>query len=244
MQQSLPIKARTGLCWEPRAYLPAADAISNRRCPHLSKPSLLNGNSSEVFMPAGDPHAEKAALRKRFLEMRRALTDTKTRSARIRRHLEFLKAYENAPMVMTYVSKPDEVDTHELIKDELERGRVILVPAALPDGELAWSRLQSFADLAPSRFDVLEPRPDGDSSSLSPFSNTSVVLVPGVVFSRTGFRIGHGGGYFDRFLSNFAGVPVGLAFECQVIDDLPREPHDRPVQWLITESGCVECRSA
>lgn len=195
-------------------------------------------------MPAGDPRAEKDELRKRFLKMRRALTHAETRSGHIRQFVESLDAYKAAPKILTYVSKPDEVDTHGLIECELERDRQVYVPAASQDGNLAWFRLHSLADLTPSRYGVLEPRPEDTMDPIATFPDTSVVLVPGVVFSRSGFRIGHGGGYFDRFLANFLGVPVGLAFACQVTDNLPRDPHDQPVRWLITEEGVVDCRSA
>lgn len=66
-----------------------------------------------------------------------------------------------------------------------------------------------------------------------------LLIVPGVVFSKQGYRIGFGGGYYDRFLANYRGITRSLAFECQIAASVPVEAHDLPVQGIYTESGFI-----
>ena len=71
--------------------------------------------------------------------------------------------------------------------------------------------------------------------------NIDLIVVPGVVFDRQGYRIGFGGGYYDRYLSDFEGKRIALAFDEQVIEAVPRESHDLPVHILITETERIVC---
>ena len=65
----------------------------------------------------------------------------------------------------------------------------------------------------------------------------SLALVPGLAFDRHGFRIGYGGGYYDRFLADSAAVRVGLCYEFQITEEVPREPHDLAMDWILTEQA-------
>ncbi len=96
-------------------------------------------------------------------------------------------------------------------------------------------------DLRRGKMGVWEPKEMG-CRRLAP-EEVGAVLVPGLAFSwRTGFRVGRGGGYFDRYLSRLGGEVkrVGVALECQVLAEVPHEEHDRAVQWLLTEEGSRE----
>jgi 5-formyltetrahydrofolate cyclo-ligase len=67
------------------------------------------------------------------------------------------------------------------------------------------------------------------------------VLVPGIAFTAQGYRVGFGGGYFDRFLAGFPGVSIGLAFDLQMTAEFSPDAHDVPVQWIVTEAGTHLC---
>lgn len=182
---------------------------------------------------------EKSEIRARGLLARRSLSpaalDAKNRA--IRERLLTTDALAKAPSVLSYVSSKDnEVDTLGIIRTLLEEGRPVLVPVVHAAGALRWSRLESLDALVPSRMGILEPAPGFHDYQDVP--QEGVCLVPGLAFSKTGQRVGYGGGYFDRFLSVFVGPSIGLAFECQMTESWVPEAHDRPVAMVVTEYAC------
>ena len=181
---------------------------------------------------------DKAQIRKECLSRRNALSqsDITNKSRSIHERIRALSEFVDASQILVYVSKDNEVDTHPLIRDLLEEGRCVLVPISLDDGTLKWSALQSLDDLGPGAFGVPEPRPK-QRRLVEPASD-ALVIVPCVAFTPSGDRLGHGGGYFDRFLAHHAGTTVGLAFETQKIESLPIEEHDIPLDVVLTESRC------
>lgn len=68
-----------------------------------------------------------------------------------------------------------------------------------------------------------------------------IMIVPGVVFDKKGFRIGFGGGYYDRYLERYNGVTISLAFDTQIVNSVPIEPHDLPVDIIITVNERMNC---
>lgn len=178
----------------------------------------------------------KDELRRIALAARRALSPdmAAAKSAVIAERVRSLKAFREAPCVLSYVaSKDNEVDTRALIDGALREGRPVLVPVTKPRGVMIWSALRDWDDLAESRFGLFEPR----AESLRPMTPPpgSVCLVPGIAFNEDGYRIGYGGGYFDRFLAGFDGISIGLAFREQLYPLWTPEPCDIPVQLLVTD---------
>ena len=85
-------------------------------------------------------------------------------------------------------------------------------------------------------FGILEP---GEDCPLVPREEIDLVLVPAVCYDRRGYRLGFGGGYYDRWLERFEGPTVGLCREAVLQETVPIEAHDRRVDTLITEKGCL-----
>ncbi len=158
-------------------------------------------------------------------------------SEAIRAGLIQSRLYGEADVLWTYVSaKDNEVDTHAIIDHALAADKRVFIPVTTAAGkDLRWSRLHDLRDLERGHFGLFEPRADR-VDWVCP-SDEGVCLVPGIVFTRTGFRLGYGGGYYDRFLADFRGISVGLAFEMQIAHHLPLDIHDRPVQYVLTEAG-------
>ncbi|MCX5770613.1 MAG: 5-formyltetrahydrofolate cyclo-ligase [Candidatus Hydrogenedentes bacterium] len=178
-----------------------------------------------------------AELRTKYLELRRALdpADAARRSAEIIDRLRRLPAFAAARGFLIYVaSKDNEVDTKPLIRSLLKHIYPVLVPVAEPGGKLLWSRLHDMADLEPARFGILEPRPDARRVTKPPAD--SVIVVPGVAFSVDGWRIGYGGGYFDRFLVTYGGPIVALAYDIQIVTHIDNDTHDVPMDFIVTET--------
>jgi 5-formyltetrahydrofolate cyclo-ligase len=180
---------------------------------------------------------EKTILRKTALARRRALSKERVAqwSARIQRNLRELPQFQQADIIFCYVSSKDnEADTFSIMETLLDQGRTLAVPVMQKGRQLAWSRLKSLADLHPAPFGILEPLPE-KQDFLSPTA-ASLCLCPGIAFNDKAHRIGYGGGYFDRFLKDYPGKAVGLAYDMQRID-FSVEPHDIPLFALVTESS-------
>lgn len=151
--------------------------------------------------------------------------------------------YREAPIVFTYASVGTEVDTHAIINRSLEAGKVVALPRCVRGTRtMAWHRIASLDDLEPGFCGLDEPV-DDDATLLDParVPITSLALVPGLLFDDAGYRLGYGGGYYDRFLAEFPGVSLGLVRERQRVESLEalgaREAFDVPVSWLATEKG-------
>lgn len=183
----------------------------------------------------------KSQLRARYLDTRRALSPTQYEpwNQRIQANLiHFLHRYPNQPVLTYLASKDNEVDTLIIARDLLAADRQIFVPVAERGGALTWFELQNLDALQRSEFGILEPSPDSHERVTPP--DQSVALVPGIAFTRTGHRLGYGFGYYDRFLSNYRGASIGLAYECQLAPELPTGTHDVPVHFVITEDAIYD----
>lgn len=184
---------------------------------------------------------EKETIRNQLIGERDALSPEQVAadSAKVHERLEAIPLYRETPAILSYVEKGNEVRTRPIIARALERQQAVVIPLVSRENqesapELQWSRLYSLEDLAPGPFGVPEPRHDRREPVIPPIH--AVVLVPGVAFARNGHRLGYGAGYFDRFLVNHPGPSIGLAYDFQVLDRLPAEPRDVPVDVIVTPS--------
>lgn len=163
--------------------------------------------------------------------------DRRRRSRAIWRKVARLTAFRLARTVCCYVAQPYEVETRPMIEAMLTQGKRVVVPVVRPRAKrLVCAEVRDpSAELAPGAFGVLEPRP-GARRPVPPQA-LDLVLVPGLAFDRQGHRLGHGHGYFDRFLARLPGrtPTVGLAFRFQVLARLPVTAHDRAVHTVLTD---------
>lgn len=178
----------------------------------------------------------KKALRQKILDKRNALTEEEIRkkSVEVKRRLYTLAEFEDADKVCVYVSVNSEAHTHDIIKENL-KGKQVIVPKVSGD-ELLLCELRSFDELQEGNFCILEP---GEERRVFPH-DIDCVVVPGVAFDREGFRIGYGRGYYDRVLSEVTCPKIGLAFDLQIIDEVPFEEHDIPVDIIVTETKVIK----
>jgi 5-formyltetrahydrofolate cyclo-ligase len=179
-------------------------------------------------------------MRVRAQRLRLSLAEVQQRSAAICARLTDLPAFANARRVFAYVSRGHEVMTHELIQQMLAAGREVGMPAydTATDTYRA-SLVEQFPDdLHPGKLDILEPRavrPVG-------LDQFEVLLVPGVAFDVHGHRLGRGKGYFDRLLEGARGVKIGLAYEFEVLAEVPVAAHDVPMDLIVTETKTFHCQ--
>ena len=181
----------------------------------------------------------KAEVRKELLARRGGVPEAERRraDAEIAARVLTLDAWCSADVVLAYLSIGSEVDSRALICAAWAAGKLVALPRCEPGRRLAWHVVDGFESLAPGAHGIPEPAPDTATLVSAKGLERPLALVPGLAFDRAGFRLGYGGGYYDRFLAGFAGVSVGLAR-----GPLPRrlaagliEPHDRPVGLVVTE---------
>lgn len=188
--------------------------------------------------------SDKQALRKHLLAVRRQLPDREQLSGRIFEHLQNFAPYQAAQTLLFYVDLRSEVQTRSALQAFLqetpaERCRLV-VPFCLGE-ELRLVRLHRFEELHPGAYGILEPstplREDAQRA-VAP-DEVDVALIPGVGFDRQGGRIGYGRGYYDRLLAQLRpdAVTIGLTYDCQIVDQLPMEPHDMRLTHLVSEFG-------
>ncbi|PLX95261.1 MAG: 5-formyltetrahydrofolate cyclo-ligase [Desulfuromonas sp.] len=186
-----------------------------------------------------DPVIEKAEIRRRFLTERRRLTDDLYRDMSLRAQQALLaeNCFAQAGTLALYSAVNKEVATDLLFAVAQQQGKRVLLPRVRGE-ELEFCEVATLDNLRPGAFGVLEPA--GGAVALT---ELELVIVPGVVFDRRGYRLGYGRGYYDRVLAGVAVdcIPVGLCFSSQLCPQLAAEAHDRKVKYLATDAGFFPC---
>ena len=181
-----------------------------------------------------DLNTVKKALRREMLSKRASLSGAYIRSAgeAIERRLLASAAYARARSVFVYVSVDNEPPTEGIIKAALADGKKVYVPKCAGPRTMVAARIRAMEDLAPGAYGI--PEPKTVTLSAAP-EDLDLVIVPCVAASPDGKRLGHGAGYYDRFLENGAGRAVCLCFGEMLRDDIPQGEHDVPIPWVLTE---------
>lgn len=189
--------------------------------------------------------APNASLRQHIrhtMRARRLAVSDHERQAAAQAACQRLLALPLPSTVAVYLPIQGELDTWPMVHALWARGARVLAPRcrhACP-GEMDWYAIASAADLAPGSFGI--PEPDPERAPLATEA-PGLVLVPGLAFDRVGFRLGYGGGYYDRYLAAHPAVwSIGLAYDFQVLEELPAAAWDRPVHALLTPSAFLEIR--
>jgi len=182
----------------------------------------------------------KNQLKESILEKRNSLSKEEIleKSNKIKNNLFNLNHYKKSKTIMLFVSINSEVSTHEMIKEALNN-KTIIVPK-VAHHEIEPSIIIDFDNLVPSgKFGILEPI----EAMKTAYKNIDLILVPGIAFDREGHRIGYGFGFYDKFLKKVPkAIKIGLCFDFQLVDKIPREMHDVPVDLIVTEKRIVGCR--
>ena len=169
----------------------------------------------------------KAELRKKILQEMKTLSQEQKQAMDRVLTEGFLQHpfYQEAKTIATYLSFPHEFQTQELIKK-------VLIPKTYPQRRMEFV-VYDPQQLAKTSFGLLEPQ--GDLEVVEP-SQIDLIHVPGLAFTTEGYRIGYGGGYYDRYLEHFAGHTMSTIYPCQV-QEFNLENHDIPVQEVLTYEG-------
>jgi 5-formyltetrahydrofolate cyclo-ligase len=153
-----------------------------------------------------------------------------------------LELFRNAQCVFVYISVRSEVQTHAILTAALEQRKTVCVPLIDPEKQEMHACVirDPSRDLHPGILGI--PEPDRLTCPTVPACDIDCALVPGLAFTEQGYRIGYGGGFYDRFLNEWPGFSCALAFEEQIVSSLPFDPdHDVAVGHIITEQRDINC---
>ncbi|ORO99157.1 5-formyltetrahydrofolate cyclo-ligase [Streptococcus mitis] len=176
----------------------------------------------------------KSELRKQVLQEMKAIPRTQkvTMDLALTERLLQHPFYQEAKIIATYLSFPHEFQTHELIEQALKDDKKVLIPKTYPKGRMDFVVYDS-QQLVKTSFGLLEPQGDLEVVDAS---QIDLIHVPGLAFTMEGYRIGYGGGYYDRYLKHFTGHTLSPVYPCQIQDFIP-ENHDIPVEEVLIDEG-------
>jgi 5-formyltetrahydrofolate cyclo-ligase len=160
-------------------------------------------------------------------------------SARARQLLCRREIWTEARSVLLFAPMADEIDIWPLVTEALGAGKRVALPRydASSDSYLACEIRDCESDLCPGYFGIREPRP---GCEVMPGNRLDLILVPGIAFDLSGRRLGRGKGYYDRWLPALCGKTCGVAFDEQIVDGIPFEPHDQVVDCILTPTRWIE----
>ncbi|MDP4085224.1 MAG: 5-formyltetrahydrofolate cyclo-ligase [Bacillota bacterium] len=165
----------------------------------------------------------------------------KDNSKRIANQLYEDTAWKEAKTIGITISKPPEVATQQIIKKAWEQGKKVAVPKCYPkEKKMVFRQITEFSQLESVFYGLIEPKEE-QTAVVEP-EQIDLMMVPGLAYTLDGYRVGFGGGYYDRYLKNFHGNTLSLAFDCQIISYLDAESHDIPVSKIITNHGVYETK--
>ena len=154
--------------------------------------------------------------------------------------------YANAPLILAFMSLKSEADTHPLIDKMLQDKKKVAIPKT-DETTMTFRLLKSDVPLQEQlecgNYGIEEPRPELEETEPEKLPEGTVILVPGMAFSKGGSRLGKGKGYYDSYIARISTETklVGYAFSFQIVPDVPCEAHDKKVGYLVTEEGITIC---
>lgn len=172
----------------------------------------------------------KNELRKEMIYARDAISESekKEKSEVIKDKLFSLDEIKNAECIAFYISKGSEVETIDMIIEAIGLGKEIVVPHTNEEIELV--KFTSFEDLAPAKFGILEPKTKIKNKSMP-----DVIIIPGLAFDLDMHRLGYGKGHYDMLLKKINAKRIGICFDFQIVEKIPKHEHDQRLDIIITE---------
>ncbi|MFP7477786.1 5-formyltetrahydrofolate cyclo-ligase [Terribacillus saccharophilus] len=180
---------------------------------------------------------EKEKLRQEGLRLLKEMTETDKLyiEHRLAEHLFASSLWKDANSIGLTMALPHEWDTTKIIQQAWLEQKRICVPRTIANRAMQFYYIESYNQLSDGAFRIKEPIAD----RCEPASKDEIelLIVPGLVFDMSGYRIGYGGGYYDRYLSVFHNKTLSLAGRQQIKQSLPVDPLDLPVDHLLTDDG-------
>ena len=178
---------------------------------------------------------DKVVLRAQMKKRLDGMTADQRRrwSDAIAHHLFSMPEIRCARAVLCFSGTENEPDTRAWIAHFLALGAQVYLPRVTAPGRMKAVRVRDISALRPGTYGILEPV----SGAVAKIDALDLILVPGIAFDESLFRLGHGGGFYDRYLHPSKARTVGIAFEIQRVDHVPAQSHDIQLDCLVTECG-------
>ncbi|MFT4280529.1 5-formyltetrahydrofolate cyclo-ligase [Microbacterium sp.] len=187
----------------------------------------------------------KRALRAELRERRQQRPETSFESDAdgVKAQLDRLVADAGARSVSCFLSAPTEPGTHAFIVDAVRRGIRVLLPITRADGLLDWAVADEHGDIVEGLFGM--PEPVGEVLSPLAVNDVDLLIIPAAAVDRTGMRLGWGRGYFDKTIGSMERCPpvYAVIFDSELLDEVPRDVHDQPVDGVVTPTRTVTLAS-
>lgn len=183
---------------------------------------------------------EKKQLRQAMKKRLAALSEEtyRTLCSNITERLMALPEWKDAGIIGLTLSMKHEINTDIIIRHAWAEDKKVALPKANPkEKSMDFRILNAFEDAEEAFAGIREPIPER-TEPVAPH-DIDLLVVPGLVFDEKGYRIGFGGGFYDRFLVKYKGLTVSLAFEMQLVDSLPAESFDLPVDIIVTNQRVI-----
>ncbi|BDZ37566.1 5-formyltetrahydrofolate cyclo-ligase [Microbacterium suwonense] len=188
----------------------------------------------------GDEEQQKRALRARLRERRQLLSDAERESAAvgIARQLTALVRAHDVRSVSCFLSTATEPDTRGFVRAAVSRGIRVLLPITRADGLLDWA-VADDDEITEGLFGL--PEPGGQALGPNAVDDVELMIIPAAAIDRIGTRLGWGRGYFDKTIGSMQRRPpvYAVIYDSEVLDSLPREVHDQPVNGFVTPTRTI-----
>ena len=183
----------------------------------------------------------KAALREQIRARLKAISTAarEAASTKLCSHLQENEAWSKARSVLFFASMADEPDVWPLLAEALRAGKLVALPRFDPEKKnYAACQIRSLAeDVVSGQFGIREPH---NSCPALPLNRLDLILVPGIAFDLHGRRLGRGKGFYDQLLADVRGTTCGVAFDEQIVAAIPMEPHDIPLNCILTPTRWIK----
>ncbi|MCD7773631.1 MAG: 5-formyltetrahydrofolate cyclo-ligase [Ruminococcus sp.] len=182
---------------------------------------------------------EKSALRQKFLNARRKISKSEIDAASeiIFGKVPALEEFEKSRKILLYASYNNEVSTYNFFELARKLSKQIYFPKCQANGEMRFFEVSSLSELSPGMYGISEP---DECTCEYENSSDTLCIVPAICFDKRGFRLGYGKGYYDRFLSAFEGLAIGVVMDKFMVEYLPTLPTDIRVKKIISDKNIYE----
>lgn len=182
---------------------------------------------------------DKKTLRKIYSQKRSSVSFKEKKDRAISERIISYEKIENADIVLVYASFGSEVSTEAIIERLLESGKNVALPKCGDNGSMKFHIITSMSQTSEGKYGIKEP---DCSLPVAVCTKKTVALVPGLAFTESGFRLGYGGGYYDRFIAEYPFIyTIGVTYEELIAASLPCQSHDLAVCSIATEERMVLC---